>query len=75
MVKPNTSEGVKPLPLIAWQELKDENLKAPMPKVSLPIKMVLKDPYASDQATSDTSCEYDDFEIFCDEYVENFHEA
>jgi len=26
--------------------------------------------YVSDQATSDSSCEYDEFELSCDEYVE-----
>ena len=37
--------------------------------------MVLaEDPYASDQATSDISCEYNDFEISCDDYVEIFKE-
>ena len=36
--------------------------------------MVLKEgTYASDQATSDTSCEYGDFVISCDKYVEIFN--
>ena len=52
MMKPNTSEGAKPLPLVACQELEDETPKVPVPKVPLPIKMVLKEgPYANDQAT------------------------
>ena len=56
MVKPNISEGVKPVPPLARQELEDETSKTPIPKVPLPIKMVLgEDPYASDQATSYTS--------------------
>ena len=56
MMKPNTSEGVKSSPLIAHQELDDEIPKVPIPKVSLPIKMVLgEDPHVSDQATTDTS--------------------
>ena len=39
MVKPNTSDGVEPLPLVTCQELK------------------------GDQARSDTSLEYDEFEL------------
>jgi len=75
MVKPNTSERVKPLLLVARQELEYETPKAPIPKALLPIKMVLgKNPYANDQATSYISREYDDFEIFCDEYIEIFNE-
>ena len=66
---------MKPLPLLASQELEDETPKAPIPKVPLLIKMVLgKDPYVSDQALSDTSREYDEFELSCDEYVEIFNE-
>ena len=75
MVKPNKSQGVKPLRIVTRQELEDETPKAPIPKVPLPINMVLgEDPFVSDQATSDISCEYDDFEISCDEYVEIFNE-
>ena len=37
--------------------------------------MVLREgPYEDDQATSDTSYEYDEFELSCDEYVEIFKE-
>jgi len=36
--------------------------------------MVLREgPYVSHQATSDTSLEHEDFELSCDEDVENFN--
>jgi len=74
MVKPNTSKGLKPLPLIALEEFEDEIPKELIPKVPLPIKMVLEEsPYEVDQATSDTSFKYDEFEFSCNEYVEIFN--
>jgi len=70
-VKPNVSKGVEPLPFIAFQELEDEIPKELVPKVPLPIKMVLgESPYEADQATSDISLERDEFELSCDNYVE-----
>jgi len=36
--------------------------------------MLTEGPYASDQAISDTSHEYDEFKLSCDEYVEIFNE-
>jgi len=45
-----------------------------VPKVPLPIKNRVKEsPYEGDQATSDTSLEYDEFELSCDEYIEIFN--
>ena len=35
--------------------------------------MVSNDPYASDEAISDTSCEYDDFKISCGESIKIFN--
>ena len=62
MVKPNTSEEVRPLPLVAYQELKDEILKKPIP---LYTKIMLGESSNKvDQATSETSLEYDEFELF-----------
>ena len=52
LVKPNTSDGVEHLSLIAHLELKGGVLKEPIPKVPLPIKMVLEESsYECDQAT------------------------
>ena len=75
IVKPNKSQGVKPLRIVTRQELEDETPKATIPKVPLPFKVVLGEgPYANDEATSNTFHEYDDFEITCDEYVQIFNE-
>ena len=75
MVEPNISEGVEPLPLIAHQVLEDEIPKEPDPKNPLSIKMVLgEDRYASDQDTTDTSLEYNEFELSFVEYVQIFNE-
>jgi len=69
-VKPNTNEGVEASPLGTRQELEEEIPKEPVPKVPLPIKMVLgESPYEGDQTTSDTSFEYDEFELSYGEYV------
>jgi len=74
MVKPNTIKGVEPLLLIVRQELEDEIRKEPVPKVPFPIKMMLGErPYEGDQAISDTSLEYDEFELSCDKHVEVFN--
>ena len=74
MVKQNTSEELKPLPFIARQELKDKIPKE-LPMVLWAIKMMLGEgPYTIYQATSDASCEYDEFELSCDEYDEIFNE-
>jgi len=55
--------------------LEDEIPKEPIPKVLLPIKMVLgESPYRGNQATSGTSLEYDKFELSCDRYVDIFNE-
>jgi len=74
-VKLNTSEGVKPLPLIGRQELEIEIAKEPVPKIPLLIKMALgENLYEDDQTTRGTSLEYYEFELSCDEYVEIFNE-
>jgi len=53
MENPNTSEGVEHLPLIACQPLEDKIPREPVPKVPLPIKMLLGEaPYASEAAMS-----------------------
>jgi len=75
MVKPNTSEGVEYLTLMTFQEFEDKIPEEPVPKVSLPIKMVLEEsPHKGDQTTSDTTVKYDELELSCDEYVEILNE-
>jgi len=75
MMRPNTSEGVEPLVLIAYQNLNDEILKESCPKVPLPIKRVFGEGlYEDDQATSDTSLKCDEFELTCNESIEIFNE-
>jgi len=74
-VKLNTSEGVKPLPLIGRQELEIEIAKEPVPKIPLLIKMALgENLYEDDQTTQDNSLVYDEFEFSYDEYIEIFNE-
>ena len=44
------------------------------PKIPFSIKIVLgESSYKGDQAISNTSLEYDEFELSCDEYVEIFN--
>lgn len=75
LVEPNTCEGGEPLPLIARQEPKDEILEKLIPKVPLPITMVLGESICDgDQATRATSLEYDEFKLSCDEFVDIFNE-
>jgi len=71
MMRPNTSEGVKPLLLIAQQEHPKNNIL----RIMLPIKMVLGEMlYEDDQTTQDNSLVYDEFEFSYDEYIEIFNE-
>jgi len=54
---------VEPLPLIAYPVLTDEILIKLVPKVPLPIKMVLGESVCEgDHARSDNSPEYDEFD-------------